>query len=157
MARSETSHGLVRDACPSAHALEATPPGKEIASYAGPMGEAAAETPGTETTHSFSDASPGRLRAALTPKSAGEFDRQWRDVMARAIESLDLVELFQVLAGWRQVAALTTQLGHDGYRDFEARTKHRMAERRAAGSAAQVGVGVEEIDAQIRERLAQAR
>jgi hypothetical protein len=121
------------------------------------MGEAAAETPGTGTSRSFADASPARLRAALTPEAAGEFDRQWRDVMARAIESLDLMELFQVLAGWRQVAALTVQLGHDGYRDFEAKAKRRLAFRREEGSAAQVGVGVEEIDALIRERLAQAR
>jgi len=130
---------------------------EKIASYAGRMSGATAETPGTGTPRSFADASPARLHAALTPEAAEEFNRQWRDVMARAIESLDLTELFEVLAGWRQVAALTTQLGHDGYRDFEAKAKRRLAYRREAGSAAQVGVGVKEIDALIRERLAQAR
>jgi hypothetical protein len=106
---------------------------------------------------SFADASPARLRAALTPEAAGEFDDQWRDVMARATESFDLTELFQVLAGWRQVAALTTRLSHDGYRDFEATTRRRLEYRRAAGSAAEVRVGVQEIDALIRARLAQVR
>jgi hypothetical protein len=93
----------------------------------------------------------------LTPEAAGEFDRQWRAVMARTTESLDLTELFQVLAGWRQVARVTAQLGHDGYRDFEARTRDRIATRGAEGADAEVRTGIEEIDALIRDRLAQAR
>lgn len=77
--------------------------------------------------------------------------------MARTTESLDLTELFQVLVGWRQVAQLTEQLGHDGYRDFEARTRSRIATRHAEGADSEVRTGVEEIDALIQARLAQAR
>ncbi|HEX2806665.1 MAG TPA: DUF6247 family protein [Kineosporiaceae bacterium] len=121
------------------------------------MSEVAAATPGPEGPRSFAGASPAQLRAALTPEAAGEFDRQWRAVMARTTESLDLTELFQVLAGWRQVAQLTAQLGHDGYRDFEARTLNRVATRRAEGTDAEVRTGVEEIDTLIQARLAQAR
>jgi hypothetical protein len=93
----------------------------------------------------------------LTPEASGEFDRQRRAVMARTTESLDLTELFQVLAGWRQVAQLTARLGHDDYRDLEARTRDRIATRRAEGANAEVRTGVDEISALIQARLAQAR
>ena len=121
------------------------------------MSEAAAAVPGAGGPGSFAKASPARVRAALTPEAAGEFDRQWRAVMARTTESLDLTERFQVLAGWRQVAQLTAQLGHEGYRAFEARTRHRIATRRAAGADPEVATGTEEIDALIKARLAQAQ
>jgi len=121
------------------------------------MSEAAAVSPEPGAPCSFTDASPAQLRAALTPEAAGDFDRQWRAVMARTTESLDLTELFQVLVGWRQVAQLTAQLGHDGYRDFETQTRNRFVTRRAEGADSEVRAGVEEIDALIRARLAQAR
>jgi hypothetical protein len=121
------------------------------------MSQAAAAVPGAAEPGSFAEASPARVRAALTPEAAGEFDRQWRAVMARTTESLDLTELFEVLAGWRQVAQLTAQLGHDGYRAFEARTRHRIATRRAAGTDAEVRARTEEISALIQARLAQAQ
>jgi Family of unknown function (DUF6247) len=120
------------------------------------MSEAVVVTPGPQDPRLLADASPAQLRAALTPEAAGEFDRQWRAVMARTTESLDLTELFEALAGWRQVAQLTAQLGHDGYRDFQVRTRDRIATRRAEGADAGVRTGVEEIDAFIRARLAQA-
>jgi hypothetical protein len=119
------------------------------------MSEAAAAAPGAGGARSFADASPAQVRAALTPEAAGEFDRQWRAVMARATESLDLAELFGVLAGWREVAELTARLGHDGYRDFEARVRERVATRGAEGGGAQVRTGVDEIDALIAARLTQ--
>jgi hypothetical protein len=120
------------------------------------MSEAAAAS-GVAGDRSFSDASPARVSAALTPEAAGEFDRQWRGVMARATESLDLAEGLKVLDGWRQVAQLTHQLGHGGYRDFEARTRDRVAVRRVQGADARVGTGVEEVDALIQARLGRAQ
>lgn len=128
----------------------------KITPYAGWMSEAVAAG-GPAEDRSFVDASPARVRAALTPDAAGEFDREWRAVMARATESLDLTELFQVLAGWRQVAQLTAQRGDRGYRDFEARTRDRLATRRAEGARAGIRTGVEEIDALIRSRLDQGQ
>ena len=117
------------------------------------MSEAVVAAAGAAADRSFSDASPAQVRAALTPEAAGEFDRQWRPVMARATESLDLIELFQVLAGWRQVAQLTARLGHRGYRDFEARTRDRIDARRVEGTEAGIRTGVEEVDALIQARL----
>ncbi|MGH3529368.1 MAG: DUF6247 family protein, partial [Pseudonocardiaceae bacterium] len=40
----------------------------------------------------FADASPAQVRAALIPEDVAEFDRQWRTVMAKATETLDLVD-----------------------------------------------------------------
>jgi hypothetical protein len=62
-----------------------------------------------------------------------------------------------VLAGWPQAAQLIEQLGRDGYREFEARTRNRITSRRGEGADAQVRTGVAEIDALIRARLAQPR
>jgi uncharacterized protein DUF6247 len=36
-----------------------------------------------------SDATPAEVRAALIPEEAAGFDQQWREVMARATETLD--------------------------------------------------------------------
>ena len=91
------------------------------------MSEAVAPTSGSAGDHSFADASPALVRAALTPEAAGEFDR------------------------------LTDHVGHRGYRDFEARTRDRVATRRAQGTDAGVGVGVEEVDALVRARLDRAQ
>jgi hypothetical protein len=113
----------------------------------------AAVAPGSGAWRWLTDASPAQVRAVLTPEAAGEFDRQWRAVMARATESLDLTELFQVLAGWRQVAQVTAELGHDGYRNFETRARNRMAARGGEGADAEVRTGVDEINALIAARL----
>ena len=43
----------------------------------------------------FVDASPAEVRAALIPEEAAEFDQQWREVMARATETLDLSEVLE--------------------------------------------------------------
>jgi len=46
---------------------------------------------------SFSDATPAEVRAALIPEEAAEFDQQWREVMGRATETLDLSEVLATL------------------------------------------------------------
>lgn len=75
----------------------------------------------------FADASPAQVRAALIPEEAVEFDHQWRDVMTRATETLDLTEVLAVLESWRRVAWLTTANGSDAHR----RMYRRAAARRA--------------------------
>lgn len=74
----------------------------------------------------FADASPARVRAALSPEDATEFDRQWREVMARATEDLDLAEVLQTLASWRRVAWITTSVGGERYRAALASAAHRL-------------------------------
>ncbi len=45
----------------------------------------------------FADTSPAEVRAALIPEEAAEFGQQWREVMARATETLDLSEALETL------------------------------------------------------------
>jgi Family of unknown function (DUF6247) len=64
----------------------------------------------------FADASPARVREALTAEDRASFDRQWRALMARATERLDLSEVQEALVGWRQVAWVTSVHGPEVYR-----------------------------------------
>jgi hypothetical protein len=74
----------------------------------------------------YADASPAEVRAALIPEEAVEFDRQWREVMTRATDTLDLNEVLQTLDSWRRVAWLTTASGPDGYRRMLAQAEQRL-------------------------------
>jgi len=47
---------------------------------------------------------PREIRAALTGEEIGHFDREYRQVMADAAESLDLSGLLTMLERWRRVA-----------------------------------------------------
>ena len=85
----------------------------------------------------FADASPAQVRAALTPEDAAEFDRQWRDVLTRAIESLDLSEVTETLASWQAVARVTSSRGHDGHRRMLQQAEHTLTTgERPPGSVA---------------------
>jgi len=74
----------------------------------------------------FADASPARVRAALTTEDAVAFDEQWRALMARATEQLDLTEVQQALEGWRQVAWVTSAHGSEVYRRALASAQERQ-------------------------------
>ncbi|MGH3778419.1 MAG: DUF6247 family protein [Pseudonocardiaceae bacterium] len=79
----------------------------------------AAATPGPRhggRGRSFFDATPAEVRAALIPEEAAEFDRQWREVMAKATETLDLAEVLETLDSWRRVARLTATNGAEAHR-----------------------------------------
>lgn len=83
----------------------------------------------------FADASPARVREALTAEDAAAFDRQWRALMARAIERLDLTEVHEALEGWRQVAWVTSAHGPEAYRRTLASAQERLRTgERAAGA-----------------------
>jgi len=86
-------------------------------------------TPGSRHggVRSFSDASPAEVRAALIPEEAVEFDRQWRLVMARATEALDLSEVLETLESWRRVARLTVAVGAEAHRGMYRRAAARVA------------------------------
>ncbi|MGH3908555.1 MAG: DUF6247 family protein [Pseudonocardiaceae bacterium] len=74
----------------------------------------------------FADASPAEVRAALIPEEAAEFDLQWREVMARATQELDLTEVLQTLESWRRVAWLTAAHGPDAHRRMYRRAAARL-------------------------------
>ena len=74
----------------------------------------------------FADASPADVRAALIPEEAAEFDRQWREVVARATQQLDLTEVLEVLEAWRRVAWITVTNGPDRHRRMLASVAERL-------------------------------
>ena len=75
---------------------------------------------------SFADASPAEVRAALIAEEAAEFDQQWREVMARATETLDLSEVLETLDSWRRVARLTAAAGAEAHRAMYRRAAARL-------------------------------
>ena len=51
---------------------------------------------------------PRAIRAQLLAEEAGDFDREYRRVMAEATETLDLTPVLEMLRRWERVARLTT-------------------------------------------------
>lgn len=96
---------------------------------------AAAAGPPPSSRRPFSDATPAQIRDALGDEEAAEFARQWREVMDRARDRLDLSEVHDVLEAWRRIAWLTRDLGPETYRRMvaEAEDRARTGER-SAGS-----------------------
>jgi len=92
---------------------------------------AAAAGPADPGRPPFADASPARIRDALTVEDAAAFDRQWRRLMQRATERLDLTEVHEALEAWRRVAWVTSTHGPDVYRSIlaSARTRLQTGER----------------------------
>ena len=61
--------------------------------------------PAGEPPQHLSDSlTPGKIRAALLPEEAGDFDVEYRRAMAEATESLDLTGVLALLERWRRVA-----------------------------------------------------
>jgi hypothetical protein len=76
---------------------------------------------------SFSDATLAEVRAALIPEEAAEFDQQWRAVMARATETLDLSEVQAMLESGRRVGRLTAVTVPKALRAMYSRAAVRLA------------------------------
>ncbi|MGH3871585.1 MAG: DUF6247 family protein [Pseudonocardiaceae bacterium] len=93
---------------------------------------------------SFSDGTPAEVRAALIPEEAVEFDQQWREVMVRATETLDLSEVLVTLESWRRVARLTA---------VNKPEAHRAMYRRATARLAGEGIPADEPLPRIKARL----
>jgi hypothetical protein len=85
----------------------------------------------------------------LSPGDAAEFDRQWRAVMVKATESLDLSDVHRTLTAWRRIAWLTAVRGPDAYRRILATAE----ERTRTGTADPDEVSIEQVKALIAERL----
>jgi hypothetical protein len=62
----------------------------------------------------FAEATPAEVRAALIDEETGEFDRQWREALAAAAETLDLSGVVAILDHWRRMAWL--QQDREAYR-----------------------------------------
>ncbi len=83
----------------------------------------------------FADASPAQIRQALTPEDATDFDHQWRRLMRRATDNLDLTEVHEALESWRRVAWMTSAHGPDIYRKALASAEQRLGtDERADGA-----------------------
>ncbi len=50
---------------------------------------------------------PRSIRGRLLPLEAGDFDREYRRVMAEAMEALDLEPVLAMLARWERVALVS--------------------------------------------------
>ncbi len=50
---------------------------------------------------------PRSIRDRLIPEEAGDFDREYRRVMAEATETLDLQPVLDMLTRWERVALMT--------------------------------------------------
>jgi hypothetical protein len=85
------------------------------------------------------------VRAALIPEEAAEFEGEWRRVLARAAETLDLSEVLETLQSWRRVARLTAAAGAQG---------HRAMYRRAAARLTGEDIPADEPVARTKARLA---
>ena len=64
---------------------------------------------GSEPSPSVDRLAPRAIRAELLPEEAGDFDREYRRVMAEATETLDLAPVLEMLGRWERVARLTRQ------------------------------------------------
>ena len=63
---------------------------------------------------------PREIRAALSGEEIAHLDREYRDVMADAAESLDLSDVVSMLRRWQRVA-WSTQDDPDAHRHMLAR------------------------------------
>jgi hypothetical protein len=101
-------------------------------SYSEGMTAAASPTPpGGRDPGTWADATPAEVRAALAPESAAEFDRHWREALARAADTYDLSLVHTCLDAWRRVARVTVSAGGpEGYRALHAAASLALEERR---------------------------
>lgn len=60
---------------------------------------------------SFEGSSPRLIRDRLTDEERPAFERQFRDAMAAAAQTLDLTEVETLLQAWRRIAELTEREG----------------------------------------------
>ncbi|HEX6353710.1 DUF6247 family protein [Actinophytocola sp.] len=97
----------------------------------------------------FREASPKEVRAAIVPEEQADFDRQWRNALKEAAESLELDCVYRILDSWRRRAMITTYLGHNGYREMLARAEERLR----TGEEPPDSVPLEDIKELIAERL----
>ncbi len=68
-------------------------------------------------------ATPSEIRAALIGEEIGDFDREYRTVLAETAETMDLSGLQEMLKRWQRVA-LTTQRDPHAHRQMLEHANH---------------------------------
>lgn len=89
---------------------------------AAPMSPEPAAVPGL-----FNTTAAREIRDALIDDERAEFEQTFREAMERAATSLDLTEVLEVLAAWREVAIKTQQHGVEVHRRMLDKVKHVLA------------------------------
>lgn len=89
---------------------------------AAPMSPEPAAVPGL-----FNTTAAREIRDALVDDERAEFEQTFREAMERAGRSLDLTEVLEVLAAWREIAVKTQQHGVDVHRRMLAKVKRALA------------------------------
>jgi SOS-response transcriptional repressor LexA len=82
----------------------------------------------------FGVASPRAIRDALLEEERAAFDRQFREAMAVAAESLDLSGVLDMLRGWRRIVELTERDGAEQRRRILRRAVRIWRNRDSADS-----------------------
>jgi Family of unknown function (DUF6247)/HicA toxin of bacterial toxin-antitoxin, len=83
---------------------------------------AAAPEPTSGPSHRVPDKNLKAIRAAILPEEQGDFDREYRKVMATATEDLDLAPVLEFVERWWRVAVLSSDADrHRAARDVVTR------------------------------------
>lgn len=92
--------------------------------------------------------SPAEIRASLLPEEAGAFDRDYREALKTAAETLSLDELHTTLQHWRRIA-LMTQTNPAAHRRMLAQANETLR----TGQLPPGTASVDEVKTLIKERL----
>ena len=98
----------------------------------------------------YADASPAELRETILPEDQPHFDRQYRQALDAAAETLTLGELESFLSHWRRIAWSATANGHDSWRALLAKADRILTTEELPPGT----VPMEEMEGRIRARLA---
>jgi len=104
---------------------------------------AAAYEPPAQPPHS-----PAEIRASLLPEEADAFDRDYREALKTAAETLNLDELHATLQHWRRIA-LMTQTDPAAHRRMLAQADETLR----TGQLPPGTASLDEVKALIKERL----
>lgn len=92
--------------------------------------------------------SPGDIRAALLPEETEAFDRDYRQALKIAADTLSLDELHKTLAHWRRIARMT-QSDPAAHRRMLAQAEQTLR----TGQLPPGTTSADEVRAHLRERL----
>nr|CEL15141.1 hypothetical protein [Kibdelosporangium sp. MJ126-NF4]CTQ93263.1 hypothetical protein [Kibdelosporangium sp. MJ126-NF4] len=91
---------------------------------------------------------PRAIREALLPEEADAFDRDYRQALRTAAETLSLEAVYKTLEHWHRIARMT-QADPAAYRRMLQRAEHTLRTGKSAGPT----VSSDQVKALIRERL----
>lgn len=94
------------------------------------------------------ETTPAAIRDALIDEERAEFERAYRDALAKAAETLDLTRVLDVLRNYHRIAWLTQQQGTEAHR----RMLDKAAEILCTGQNPDA-VSIEDVKALLSKRL----